>query len=242
MPPNPKYPSYDLRESVRRAIGLYQTFDRGGFKRASAAEAWGYSVNSYAPRALMASLGYYGLIDGYGTYSLTDRAFAIITNDEGSAAHRRALRDAALTPVVFRAMHEAFPGGTEERMLRGYLIREQGFSQEGAAQCAKAWIQTRDFARINAEAVLDSDQRDQDRVPEDEVVPEGVSASPLASPGFRMEIGVGKVVIFPPSLTEKEWDMVETMLMAWRSNNTVDGDDHSDHHQEGPPLLKEGQA
>ena len=241
MPSNPKHPTFPLRDSIDRARKLYETFDRGGFKRAGAAEAWGYSVKSYSPRAHMAALGYYGLVEGYSTYSLTDRAFLILTSEEGEPERNRALREAALAPAVFRELHETFPNGADENSLRGHLIRELKFTQGGATTCAKVWNETREFAQLSSETGP-STQTAAGRPEQRDGIEQGRQpATVVATPGpFSMEIEPEKYVVFPRNLSSAQWDMVATMLQSWRANNTID-EDEEQRQLPGEGETSEGQ-
>lgn len=241
MPSNPKHPTIPLRDSIERARKLYETYDRGGFKRAGAADAWGYSVKSYSPRAHMAALGYYSLVEGYNTYSLTDRAFLLLTSEEGEPERSRALREAALAPAVFRELHETFPNGADENNLRGHLIRELKFTQGGASTCAKVWNETREFAQLSSETLPAT--QSPARTPEviEPIEQKRQPTAVVAAPGpFSMEIESGKYVVFPRNLSSAQWDMVATMLQSWRANNTVD-EDEEQRQLPGKGETSEGQ-
>ncbi len=124
---SPSYPSYSLDEAVANARKIFDKDRRSPIDRAVVANHLGYnSLNGAADKAL-ATMMQYGLLEkvAKGEVRISQWAVDIMFPDAPSQ-RVAALRNAATSPTLFRALNERFPDGPpSNETLRAYLLREE---------------------------------------------------------------------------------------------------------------------
>src|SRR5437867_12855179 len=105
---SPNYPALSLETAVQRAKALYEREGRSAVAPEVAVKAWGYRSLSGPSRSQIAALRHYGLIEqpSNGNLRLSNRALALVLRSPDSPEYQAALRDAALTPALFRELYE----------------------------------------------------------------------------------------------------------------------------------------
>lgn len=147
---SPNYPGIELSEAVERVKQAYSTVGRGEFSNRDVTTAWGYNSVSGPMRVRVAALRQYGFLErvGDGTSRLTTRALTIALRNQASNEYREALRDAALSPVLFAEMFETGRFQNAPDALRQYLVVEKRFTDKGATRFASILKATFDLAGI----------------------------------------------------------------------------------------------
>lgn len=109
---------------------------------------WGLGVKSSSARQSLAALKYYGLVEYSGSgkdrrVRLTDRAM-ILGHDKDATSSRRikALKDAALSPAIFREVYEEQNGPflPAEPALGLHLTLEKGFDKDSADRAVSHFL------------------------------------------------------------------------------------------------------
>lgn len=112
---SPSYPAIPLAKAIDRAKVFYQHERRSTANVAVALAHWGYSATSGPGRTTLAAMLAYGLMRVEGAndkreVKLSDLAFRIILDDrEVSPERDAALREAAMTPKIYREILNMFP-------------------------------------------------------------------------------------------------------------------------------------
>jgi hypothetical protein len=115
----------------------------------AAVSALGYASLSGASRIRLSALKKYGLLQETAQgLQLTPLAVRILHAEERSVDHRVAVREAALTPELFRELAEHQTRASEDS-LRRYLLTKMDFTEAGAKQCARSFRDTVEFANLD---------------------------------------------------------------------------------------------
>ncbi|VTZ28135.1 conserved hypothetical protein [Methylocella tundrae] len=140
---SPSYPNTPLREAIVLIDKIFAADRRNPIDRAVAAKHLGYSGISGASDMTLAALMHYGLLEraGKGETRVTQLAVDII-HPHNEDDRRNALRRAAFSPTLFRALRERFPDGKfSSEALKSYLMRE-GFVESAVNPAARAYSET----------------------------------------------------------------------------------------------------
>ena len=226
---SPNFPGVDLAEAVELARKLYERERRAPFPIESAAAAWDYKGASGPVRIRIGALRQYGLITKEGKDSkLTDRALTLVLRNSASREHHDALREAALTPALFRELQETRADASDES-LQHHLIVEKSFTPEGANRCIKAFRGTMNAATLTDYGILsgpdDDESPDEDEEehmvidpppqrtvdPVRSSVPEGSIAIPVPLGAERMA-----TVTVPIDMQESDWTRLDRILEAYK--------------------------
>lgn len=128
---SPPYPSMTLSRAVERAAQLYAHANRHPVPLATAAKAWEMSETSSSVIQTAAALLHYGLASDEGSAAqrrirLSELALIVLKDEPGSTRRTEALKQAFLSPKVFREIWEKF-GGTpvSDNILISYLTLER---------------------------------------------------------------------------------------------------------------------
>src|SRR5713101_542041 len=131
---SPRYPSIGLGEAIELAGKLWRKERRTTVTPDVIAAAWGYKGASGPVRAKIGALRQYGLLQKEGAgLRVSDIGVEILAHPEGSQERRKSIREAALSPELFKKIHENFREGSDDA-IRAYLITKEGFSEQGAKQ------------------------------------------------------------------------------------------------------------
>ena len=140
---SPSYPSYPLDEAVANARKIYDKDRRAPIDRTVVAAHLGYkSLNGAADKSL-ATMMQYGMFEkvAKGEVRVSQGAVDILFPDTPSQ-RISALRQAAASPPLFRALNERFPDGPpSNETLRAYLLRE-AFNDRALGPVIAAYTKT----------------------------------------------------------------------------------------------------
>jgi hypothetical protein len=128
----PSYPYVNLEEAVGLADKVYQFTRKSAAPLASVIkEAWQYSPTSSSGEKVLAALKSFGLVEESASgdakmLKISDSAYRILVDDEGSPERKAALRDAALSPKWYKFCWEKW-GSEMPPSMRSNLLFEHGF-------------------------------------------------------------------------------------------------------------------
>ena len=147
---SPNYPRLSLEAAIRALKELYQGIRTGEFNQADAAKSWGHSSSTGATIARLSSLRQYGLIDGKrgSNPKISRTGHILVVSAQTSNDYEEAVRQAALTPPLFRELHESKPEAADEA-LRAYLLLEKQFTETGAARVISVYRDTLELAQVD---------------------------------------------------------------------------------------------
>jgi hypothetical protein len=152
---SPSYPFINVQKALHQTRALYDSEGDYAAPLASATQAWGYSPTSSGGRQTLATLKYYGLIDITGEgdgrkVKVSDVAKRILLDEREDATERNNLiRRVALTPAAHKVLFEEYPKGlASDASVHHFLMFEQGFNKEAAADVLGEFKETASFARI----------------------------------------------------------------------------------------------
>lgn len=147
---SPTYPSYDLQRAVSFIEKIHDSAGNSKIDRETALKLMGFAALSGPASAAFSSLRQYGLISGReADVQLTPLALQIL-HPVSSEERREALREAALTPEIFRAVLAHFSGKfPADEVLKAHLIRVREFNPNGAAAFVTALRRTVEFLSSN---------------------------------------------------------------------------------------------
>lgn len=149
MARSPNYPAVGLAEAIQMARQLWEKEERTPVTPEAAVSAFGYTSLSGASRIRLSALKKYGLLQETPQgLQLTPLAVRILHGEEGSEDQRAAIREAALTPDLFRELAEHQTKASEDA-LRRYLLTKMEFTEAGAKQCARSFKETVEFANLD---------------------------------------------------------------------------------------------
>jgi hypothetical protein len=143
---SPNFPAVPLDEAVDAVEKLWKKEHGTTVPPDVAAQAIGFSSLSGASRSKLAALKQYGLIEGRGNVAVSSLAKGILlpkTPNERQAS----IREAALAPELFRAVHESYSTASDDAIM-SYLVRELNFSQGGARAFIASYRKTLSFAKL----------------------------------------------------------------------------------------------
>ena len=136
---SPRYPSISLKDAIEAARLLWNKERRTVVHPEVFAKALGYSSVSGPVRTKLASLRQYDLLEKHADgVRISDTAMQVLNNAEGSADYRKAVQEAALSPTLFRELHNTHADASDDA-IRSYLILKKGFSVPGARLAAVAY-------------------------------------------------------------------------------------------------------
>ncbi|MBA3570911.1 MAG: hypothetical protein H0W34_02810 [Pyrinomonadaceae bacterium] len=154
---SPNYPAVGLSEAVRMARQLWDQEERSPVTAETAVGAFGYESLSGPARTKLAALKKYGLIeDTPHGIRLSALAVRILHSPEVSREYGEAVREAALSPELFRELAQNHTTASEKG-LQSYLLTQKEFSSTGAKVCARSFLDTVEFAKLDNGGYLDEE-------------------------------------------------------------------------------------
>ena len=157
---SPNYPRVDLATCLELIKKLYEREKLAPFPLESAAAAWGNSVKSGAVRYRLGSLRQFGLITrGSSESQLTERALTLLIRTPGSQEYQTALRESALSPKLFREIHDTRLDASTETLAH-YLIANRRFTPDGADRFIKSFRVSMEIAGLTSDGMMDVEHDD----------------------------------------------------------------------------------
>lgn len=161
---SPNYPAIGLGPAAEYARDVYRSEGRSAVPMEALAQALKHGSLSGPARTKIGSLRQFGLLERIsdGRYKLSRTGLELALHGPSDPEYRAALRQAALNPKLFAELFREY-GEASETTIKVHLIKDLGFSDDGAKKAARAFITTRDEAGITndegrAEPASGSDQ------------------------------------------------------------------------------------
>jgi hypothetical protein len=163
---SPAYPAFSLSAALELTRKLWNAQRKQEAHLDSTLKSLGYSARSGAALRTIAGLNHYGLIDETGVtrddrkIKLSERAQDIIHLAETDPRRRTALKEAALTPVIYAALWDRY--GTQlpdDPAIKPFLIRDKGYNDAVVDNLLADYRATIEFAKPD---------KSEDNVPHDE--------------------------------------------------------------------------
>jgi hypothetical protein len=158
---SPPYPTMSLEKAIEKARQLREVAKGYTVPLISASKAWGFSEKSSSTTTVAAALNQYGLVADEGSrddrrVGLSQLADTIIMDVRPTSVERdAAIREAALSPKVFKELWERFQTAEVDTHTLIYeltLGRKKSnrapFSEAAAAELARIYRETIAFARF----------------------------------------------------------------------------------------------
>ncbi|MDO9368040.1 MAG: hypothetical protein Q7T68_05670 [Sphingopyxis sp.] len=129
-----------MTEAVEFVRRIYDGVHRSQIDSITALKLMGFSGKSGASAAALGSVRQYGLIEGIGDKTRVSELALGILEPASDTERLDSIREASKQPEVFRLLYDRFDGRipTANEPLRAFLIRELGFSKNGADECIKS--------------------------------------------------------------------------------------------------------
>jgi hypothetical protein len=141
---SPSYPSIDLGEAVRMALGIFEKEGRAPVKEEVAVTRMGYSGMNGASQKSLSALRKYGLVEDVSGGVKVSQDGILIAAHKGNPTHPErlaALQRAAFRVDLFAEIHKEFGAAPSEENLAAQLTI-RGFSADGATRAARAYRAT----------------------------------------------------------------------------------------------------
>ena len=154
--------------------------------------------------------------------------------NEGSRHYQTALREAALTPALFKEIHDTRSNASDDTLAH-YLIMEKNFTPDGASRFIKSFRGTMATAEVIGGVILSEDDDDfaENAVAEDDASAEAIGShaisnsppvtpvAPITPEGFislPIPLDATRIVtvIMPIQMNESEWDRFDRVLKGFR--------------------------
>jgi hypothetical protein len=150
---SPKSATLPLEEAITFAKRFYDNAGKATISRDSAFKAMGYAGKSGASLGTLATLLQYGLVEKKenDVVALSELAIRIFHPIDGSG--ESAIREAALTPPVFKSIFDTHHK-LSEPILVNHLIH-QGFTPDRAKRVASVYKANCLFAKLDENASLE---------------------------------------------------------------------------------------
>lgn len=159
---SPNYPVIPVGKAIELAGALFKSQTRYQVSVDVAAQDWGISPKSSYLSQHVAAMSSYGLIDTEGEkesrkVKVSELAFKIIIDKRPDSEERKSLiREAALTPSIFRNIYEKYPSGLpSDHALNYELITDYKFNPSYVNDFIKVTKQTFDFANVYKSGIME---------------------------------------------------------------------------------------
>ncbi|MDI3253954.1 MAG: hypothetical protein QJR10_04075 [Bacillota bacterium] len=158
---SPNYPAVGLREAVERVRKLIQADGKAGAPPDIVAKHIGYSSAHGQAMSVVAALKKFGLVaEAGGRLAPTQIAMEIVNLPESDSRRRKALRDAALSPALYKQLVEdhQLRGLPSPDVLEAELTTYKGFNPRAVKGFVSDFMDTLEFAGITVGEEVESKQ------------------------------------------------------------------------------------
>lgn len=152
---SPSYPVFDLEKAVEMAKNFYKA---EGFNEALvdiAVKSWGLTPGGSAGYRTVAALLHYGIFEDEGSGDerivyLTELGKTIVLDErENSEERKKAIRNAALNPKIFRDLWEKWgPDLPSDENMNFHLVRNLGFNRKHVQKFINSFRSTIEYANL----------------------------------------------------------------------------------------------
>jgi len=159
-----QHPSEGLESAIQNLEIVQKAVGFGVAARDTIIQAWGYTAMSCRSARKLGAQGHFGLLEktGKGSLKISDLGKRILvpTNED---ERRLAIAEAANRPSLYKKLIEKYKENALPGLLQNLLIREHGVFPGSAANAARAFRETVEFAGLLRNGVLYSEPTKQDK-------------------------------------------------------------------------------
>ena len=200
---SPNYPTVGLREAVTRVRKLYEADGKAGAPAELAAVHIGFAKPHGQAMSVLAALKKFGLLSEInGRWVPSQRAIEILNLQESDERRQRALRDAALSPEIYRQLIEAHKdtGWPRSDVLESELVTYRNFNPNSVGDFVKQLKDSLEFAGLSDLDALEFESEEESDVVDDQAetiheTPKGKQQPPALPPGARKPIPLAAQVL-----------------------------------------------
>ena len=239
---SPSYPGIDLELAVQRAQTLWEREHHYPASVETILSHWGYGAKSGGGYAAIAALKSFGLLEDQGSGAerkawLTDLAQEYMTTDD-DAKRRGLIQGFATKPPIHAELWNRYgPKLPSDQSLHLYLMRERGFTPNGANEVVSEWKRTMAFAGMTVGGVtVPPQERDKPESKDPTVTPPATidksskaeKPTPPSGDFTPQPQRIDRTIQVPYSptewallqasfpMTEREWDQMLAVLQAMK--------------------------
>lgn len=141
---SPRAPVISLREAVDRVAKVYEKEGRHAATADIVAQHLGYkSADNGAAKQLIATLGYYGLLERPSEGMLAvSKSFEEYTFAPSNHLRANIIQNWLTTPGVFAELREKFPDRLPSEASLKYELIQRGFKPAAADECLAAFLES----------------------------------------------------------------------------------------------------
>ena len=153
---SPAFPFIGLERALERALEVYAKERKHPVPLTALAQHWRYRAKSSGVQQTISSLKQYGFLAESGsgkdrTLRLTKLALRIILDEVPESPERaQAIKEAALTPKLFREMFDLwgvdFPSVEH---MRTFLRRDKGFNEDSLSAAIRNYHDTLEYSKLS---------------------------------------------------------------------------------------------
>ncbi len=151
---SPNYPAVGLAEAIERAVRFYGVDQKAGAPLEIALRHMGFSGKHGKSMMVLSALKKFGLVDDVaGRIVPTQRTIELVAFKEGDPRRQKAIRDAALSPDIYRKLWEKYAETglpPQDDTLASELVAYKGFNQTAVADFVKDFRESLNLAGISA--------------------------------------------------------------------------------------------
>jgi hypothetical protein len=191
---SPAFPFIDLKASLERAEQFRVVEGKHLVPVSSAIKAWSLGEKTSAGRRTVAALSHFGFFAEEGTgdarkVRLSETALNILLDKRPESVDRdRLIQMAALSPPIHMELWEKWKGELpSDATVETYLVRDRGFSSQGALDFLAEYKATLAFANLAQSSIMSSSAAEEK--PMQSATKQDFSGlSPKPSPGMRQPL------------------------------------------------------
>jgi hypothetical protein len=143
---SPNFPSLSLSRALELAERVYESALDSALDTGTVLELMGFKGISGASRTALATLKQFGLLEGRDNDNrvtkLASRIFHPLTDEEKVSAIVEASRKPPIYDEIFKQFKGSIP---DDKVLKAFLIRNNGFSDSGSSSLIKGLRDTENF-------------------------------------------------------------------------------------------------
>jgi hypothetical protein len=160
---SPAYPTIGLKEAVQRVAKLYEEDGKAGAPPEIAAVHIGFSKPHGQAMSALAALKKFGLLsESNGRLCPSQRSIEIINLPASDPRKKKALRDAVVSPDIYRELIEAHKqsGWPKNDVLESELITYRNFNPNSVKGFVSDLMDSLEFAGLSDLAALELTEED----------------------------------------------------------------------------------
>ena len=182
---SPNYPGIGLRAAVGKIEDLYKADKLAPSPTVAALKHMGFDKAHGEAGRVLSALKSFGLIEETNDrIKITQRGIDIVARQEGDAQRSVALRDAAISPDVYRDLIREYQasGLPSDATLKSDLIAVRRFNPNAVDGFVREFKDTLDFAGLSNLAEVELGPEDETAMPEQEIKAFGKGSVPPPAP------------------------------------------------------------